>query len=196
MSVTAFPRLPEHARLYIFGSSRPFTPADQPALQRELDLFVGAWKAHGEPVSGAWEMVYDRFLLVAVDEEQTALSGCSIDSLTRTVKSLESALGLSLLEGGVVYYRAEDGIRRAGRDEFRRLAEAGTVNQATRVFDNTLTTLRALRSGAWEVPAGTSWHARAFPLGLGSPGPDSTGSHPLSPEAKGRAASPSPLAPS
>lgn len=164
MATFGFPRLPEHARLYIFGSSRPFTLDDQPVLARELDAFVGVWKAHGEPVAGAWEVAYDRFLLVAVDEEQTALSGCSIDSLTRTIKVLESALGLSLLEGGVVYYRAEDGIRRATRDEFRRLAEAGSVTASTRVFDNTLTQLRALRSGAWEVPAGSAWHARAFSL--------------------------------
>lgn len=162
-----FPELPEHARLYVFGASRPVTPSDRPVLARELDAFVGAWKAHGEPVSGAWSLAHERFILVAVDESQTALSGCSIDSLTRTVRTLEAELDLSLLDGNAVFYRTPDGIHRVTRDSFRALAEAGQVNGETTVFDNTLTALRSLRAGAWEVPAGTAWHARAFRLPSG-----------------------------
>jgi len=42
------------------------------------------------------------------------------------------------------------------------LVASGTVSQETVVFDNTLTTVGAVRDGRWELPAADSWHGRAF----------------------------------
>lgn len=165
MNLDAFAGLPDHARLYLFGASRRLSPADQDRIRVDLDQFVGVWKAHGAPVAGAWALEYDRFLMVAVDEDQTALSGCSIDSLTRIIKTLESELGLSLFDGGMVLFRDGDDIRKLSRADFSRLASDGAITADTVVFDNTLQSLRPLREGKWEVPAGQAWHSRAFSLG-------------------------------
>jgi hypothetical protein len=48
------------------------------------------------------------------------------------------------------------------RDQFVDLTGSGVVTRQTVVFDNTLTTVGAVREGRWEVPAGESWHGQAF----------------------------------
>ena len=44
----------------------------------------------------------------------------------------------------------------------RPLVEAERARQDTVVFDNTVTTVGAVRDGRWELPAANSWHGRAF----------------------------------
>lgn len=162
MSQVDFTALPPHARLWIFAAERPVVGADASLLLERVDAFVASWKAHGAPLTVARDWRFDRFLLVAVDEQAAGASGCSIDALTHSLKELESKLGVALLDSAPVYYRVNGEMRRATRAEFRALAERGAVNGETAVFDNTVRTVGALAQ--WETKAGAAWHAKAFPL--------------------------------
>lgn len=162
MPPTAFDAIPDHARLWVFAASRPLTDAEQERLLDRVDAFQRDWAAHGTPLTSARELRYGRFLLVAVDERAAGVSGCSIDALTRGLRTLEQELGVELLNNGPVLYRDGDTIRRVDRAEFHRLAEAGQVTPGTVVFDNTVPTVGGVRNGAWERPAAESWHRRVF----------------------------------
>ncbi len=167
-----FHELPDSARLWHFGASRPLEPEEEARLLEEVDRFLDGWKAHGRPLSAARSWRYGRFLLVAADETVTPPSGCSIDALVRTLKGLEEELAVILVDGGAVWYRAEGRIHRVTRSEFRELVRKGDVGLETEVFDGSLTRLGELRAGAWEGPARERWHAQAFFKGesAGSPG--------------------------
>ena len=78
------------------------------------------------------------------------------------MRQLEGRLGLTLVDYGPVLYRDQGEVRRVPRDEFAELARRGAVTPETRVFDNTISQLAALRDGRWEVPASAAWHGRAF----------------------------------
>jgi hypothetical protein len=100
-----------------------------------------------------------RFLLVAVDEAEAGASGCSIDALHRQLRDLEGDLGIDLLDSTPVWYRDESGrVCSVSRDEFRRLAGRGDVDERTTVFDLTLTRLQDYRRGLFERTASDSWH--------------------------------------
>lgn len=163
MSLVPFDSLPESARLWIFGADRNLDPAEADLLAQSVERGLAGWSAHGSPVTWGYTLRHDRFLLVGVDESATALSGCSIDSAVREIRSVEANLGLSLLDHGRVFYRHGDAIRTLSREAFAARAEAGEVNGDTRVFNNVIPTVGELRQGLWEVPARVSWHARAFP---------------------------------
>lgn len=158
-----FSLLPDSARLWAFGVARPLSPDEQSILLSEVDAFLDGWRAHGHPLAAAREWIYERFLLVAVDDRVTPPSGCSIDALVHLLRELESRLETEIVGGASVWYReggTEGEIRRVSRPEFKRLAKEGRVTASTVVFDLALTRLGELQEGKWEVPAGESWHRR------------------------------------
>jgi hypothetical protein len=157
-----FDLLPGHARLWVFAAERELAPAERDQFLATVDGFLNGWQAHHLPLTSARDFRYNRFLLVAVDEQAAGASGCSIDALVRAIKQLESSLGVALVDHSPVLYRGPEGIVRVARDEFADLARSGRVTPDTPVFDNTVTRVDDVRSGRWEGPAAASWHGRAF----------------------------------
>lgn len=163
MPITPFPSAPDTARTWVFGASQPILGADAVRLLGRVDAFLRGWQAHGEPVVGTCDWRYDRFLLVAADEEATGVSGCSIDSLFRSLREVENEVGATLLDGSLVFYRDPAGaVLSVDRPRFRELVAVGDVGGTTIVFDNTVGSLGAVRRGEWERPFSGSWQERAF----------------------------------
>jgi hypothetical protein len=153
--------MPDEARTWVFAAPERLTTEQAEALLGEVDRFIEGWLAHGRSVVGARELRDDIFLLVAADEAATGVSGCSIDSLFRALQALEARLGTSLTDRSLVWLRDGTGaVRSMTRTEFKEAAARGEVGRETTVFDTTVTSVGGVRSGAWERPAGESWHAR------------------------------------
>jgi hypothetical protein len=163
MPKVAFESLPDDARLWVFGVERALATEEQAVLLAGVDRFLEDWTAHGSPLTGARELLEERFLMVGVDEASVPPSGCSIDAMVGILSAFEETMGVALVGHGPVFYRTSSGdVRRVDRAEFRRLAEEGKVGPATAVFDTTLTRVGRLRDGDWECPAGETWHGQAF----------------------------------
>lgn len=163
MPRVTFDQLPAHGRLWVFPSSRELSEGEAEELLARVDDFLDGWAAHGAPLRSGRSFVERRFLLVGVDEDVEAPSGCSIDALVNRLSDLGAEIGADLIDHAPVFYR--DGgamVRSASRAEFRSLVEGGKVGRDTRVFDTTLTRLGDLREGGLERPAHASWHGRAF----------------------------------
>ena len=159
MSYIPFDQLPDSSRLWIFAADRALSDAESEMLEREMQGFCNSWVAHESPVTGNAEMMYNQFLLVAADDH-TFPSGCSTDEMFRRVRILGESYGVEFFGMPRVQYRDNNSIRSVGRFEFGDIAKH--LSADTKVFDNTLTTLGDFRLGKWEVPAGISWHAKAF----------------------------------
>ena len=158
-----FTALPDRARAWVFAAERALTAEERAQLLETVDAFLAQWAAHGVPLVCGRDWRYDRFLLVAVDEEAAGVSGCSIDALTRQLKVMEDTLGLALLDNGPVHFRREDhAIERVSRPAFGTLVEKGDVTPEVVVFDNTVPTVGAIRAGKWETNAQRTWHGRVF----------------------------------
>lgn len=155
--------LPDDARLWVFPVQEPLEPEESRLLRDEVEGFLEGWAAHGSPLTGGYDWVEDRFLLVAVDPSTVPPSGCSIDAMVRILKGMEARLGKRIVDHGPVFYRDEGGeVKRLSRKEFRAATEGGDVTPETRVFDTTLTELGAFREGRLEVPARAAWHGAVF----------------------------------
>lgn len=145
-------QLSNDAHIWIFGIS-PVLDAQQSAtLLRQVDDFLDNWAAHGVPIKGARELREGSFLIIAADEKREK-SGCSIDRMFGTLKSLERELGVQILDSTRVFLREEGNVRAVARGQFRT-----TANADTPVFDVTAEKLGEVRTGAWERRAGDSWH--------------------------------------
>jgi hypothetical protein len=160
MPQIAFEAMPDTARVWVFGAAAPIIGPAAVALLTAVDAHLSHWKAHGEPLVSARDWRDDRFLAIAVDEEATGASGCSIDGLFRILKDMELQLGASMVDAGTVFWRDEQRqVRSADRSGFRTLARNGMVREGTVVFDTTVESVGAWRSH-FERPAAESWHRR------------------------------------
>ncbi len=157
-----FNDLPTHGRLWVFPSSRALSDDEAEALLRAVDDFLDGWAAHGAALRSGRRFVAGRFLLVGVDEDAEAPSGCSIDALVNQLRALGTEMGAELIDHGPVFFRDGTGVRSLSRAEFRSLVDAGEVGPDTPVFDTTLTRIADLRSKGLERPVRESWHGRAF----------------------------------
>lgn len=162
MPRTAFDELPEDARVWIFSAERRLAEVERTRLLAEVDAFIDGWGAHAVPLTAGRDLVYDRFLFIAVDQRAAGPSGCSIDALVRRMTALQDEIGVELVNHAPVLFRRGEEIARVPREAFAELARTGEVGPGTTVFDNTLTSLGDVRAGRWELPAADSWHARAF----------------------------------
>jgi hypothetical protein len=156
------PHMPNSATVRIFAASQSIESQKAAVVRSCLDAFCAQWRSHEQSVAGSWAILHDRFVVVAADESQTHLSGCSKDSVVKTMRAIESQIGLEFIGPAYVIWREGKDIRTAPRSDFADLAQKGAVGPETVVFDQTVATLGDLREGRWETAAKNSWHAQAF----------------------------------
>jgi hypothetical protein len=161
MMKTIFPNFPDDARLWVYAFSRPLSAEERARVERELSAFIPSWNSHGAPVHGAFEIVRDRFLMIAgyVDG---GVGGCSTDSMVRVMKQLREA-GIDGFDRSLVFFRdAQEHVQAVKRDDFQAMEAAGQIDADTIVFDPTIQLVKDLRLGAFETTFAKCWHARAF----------------------------------
>lgn len=154
-----FSTLPNHARVWIYPASRPFTAAEKEEISEILSQFLNQWATHGTPLKTAFDLPYDHFIVIGLDEEVQGASGCSIDTSVHLIQQLEAKFNVILLDKMNVCYREKEQILYISLKEFRKLAKSPKVNLDTIVFNN-LVVDKAEYESIWEVPAYDSWHAR------------------------------------
>ena len=159
-----FSDLPTSARTWIYGTENPLTPDQIQALENHMAAFMAEWQSHGRPVTPSWKLVHDRVVIIGADEAAFALSGCSIDSMVRTLDDFNSTSGLHFTNSGnKVFYRDTEGaIQCVDRFAFGNLAKQGEISDETVVFDNTVATVEDFLAGQWEKPMRESWHMDVF----------------------------------
>jgi hypothetical protein len=164
MNLDAFASLPDDARIWIYAFERELDENAQQLVREGLGPFMRQWVSHEAPVQGAFEIFFDRFVVVAAHCTD-GISGCSIDSMVRNFKNLHSFHGLDGLKGGILYFRNSQGeIQAIEQLKFRDLIESGQVSHKTPVFQTLIQSLGRLRFGEFETSFENSFLARAFPL--------------------------------
>lgn len=150
MPVVPFDSLPDSSRVWIFGSDERLSEEGATTLMREVGSHLADWKAHGEPLTVASQLIDDRFLVIAVDQSTAGASGCSIDGLFRVLQGVQSKLGVNLIGGGRLFYRDGHGqVRCAPQSQLDELRASGAITPDTVVFDTTITDLGKFR-GSFE----------------------------------------------
>lgn len=149
--------MPDKARVWIHQSSEPLDERSRNILLNELALFIQSWKTHGKDLSAAGDFLHNRFLIVAVDEEQLKASGCSIDSLVAFIKSMEKMFEVDFFDRQAVAYIKQDQIIDSSLNEMEGLYKKRIINDDTLVFNNLVSKMAEFKKH-WITPLGKSWH--------------------------------------
>ncbi len=152
--------LPDHSRVWIYQSDRPFEEKEQIVLQSQLNAFVQDWSAHGSALTAVGEVVANQFIILAVDEKTAGASGCSIDKSVHFMQSLENQYVVHLFDRlNFTFLDAQNTVKMASSSDFKRLHTEGVLSDTTLVFDNLIKTVGELRT-TWLKPLASSWHKR------------------------------------
>jgi hypothetical protein len=151
--------LPESSRVWIYQASRSFTAEELMELGQELDAFIQDWTAHGSDLQAGYEIRYKRFIILALDQTDTAASGCSIDASVHFIQQLEKKYNVELLDKMNVSYKQGEFVAYKPLIDFKKMAKQKAVSRNTIVFNN-LVTNKGEYLEHWEVPASESWHSR------------------------------------
>ncbi|MGH1339156.1 MAG: hypothetical protein ACRBFS_23770 [Aureispira sp.] len=155
----AYDSFPAEARIWIYQSNRALTATEAEQANQRLELFVKQWLSHGKRVQAWASLLHQHFLVLMVDEEQEAPSGCSIDSSVALVKELGQAFGIDFFDRMMFTYVQKDGqVTTADRDTFANLYAQNQIDEDTLVFNNLVNTKAAFEN-TWKVPLKESWHA-------------------------------------
>ena len=156
-----FDLLPDHARVWIYPSSRRFTANERALIREKAKVFIEQWTTHGAELQAGIDLPYDRFFVLGLNESVQSASGCSIDSSVHFIQSLENDFDVTLLDKMNVTYRNNDNIEYIPLNEFRIKAKKKQINANVIVFNN-LVMNKLEYDSLWEVPASSSWHSRYF----------------------------------
>lgn len=156
-----FSELPPQARLWIYQASRPLTATEQAEIKPLLERFATEWSSHGKGLQASAELLHDRFLVLANNEEATAASGCSIDKSVSFVRELEQRYNVSFFDRTQLAFLQNKEVRMISMQELKNHVAAGVIDENTLYFDTLVTNYGELQQ-AWPRPAGNSWLSRYF----------------------------------
>jgi len=156
-----FENLPEESKIWIYQSSRKFSDEEVLDIEKDLAQFIENWSAHGTSLEASFTIKYNRFIIIAVNQEIHPATGCSIDASVGLIQNLEQKYSVDLLDKMNVAFKQGEFITYKTLLEFKKLAKEKSVSENTIVFNNLVNTIEELNEG-WEIPASESWHSRFF----------------------------------
>jgi hypothetical protein len=156
-----FNQLPKSARVWIYQSGRNLTNSEIESITKELTTFCDAWSAHGAGLNSSFQILYSRFIIIAVDEGYNMATGCSIDSSVNQIKFIENKYGLNFMDRTQVAFLIDNELYIESLSAIKDKVNEGVISADTKTFNNLVATVEDFDT-AWMVPASNSWLKRYF----------------------------------
>ena len=92
-----FNTLPKESRIWIYASENALTEDQQSHILTYIAEYLKVWNAHKVPLTAGVTILEYHFIVIALDEGKNGASGCSIDTLQKTIQALEKDLSITLM---------------------------------------------------------------------------------------------------
>jgi hypothetical protein len=156
----SFDKMPANARVWVYQSDRNLSDIELQGVQQYLESQLEQWAAHGAALVGSVALLYNRFIIISVDEMHNQASGCSIDASTRWLKELGAALNVDFFNRTIVFLEA-DTLKSVEMFNIKLLVNQGTITPETIIFNNLVSTIEQFNTN-WKIAASQSWMKRYF----------------------------------
>ena len=143
-------------KVIIYPASRSFTPKESKVITEKLFDFLATWAAHGKPLSSHFKIEKNQFIVVCVDEDVEAASGCSIDALGGIMKEIDQEFQLGLFDRMKATYVENGQVKTLKLQDFKNGLRNGEISKDIEVYDFSKNTYVAFLSD-FLLPLGRSW---------------------------------------
>ena len=155
----SFNLLPPNAKVWIYQSDSNLSSKDVELIEKEVKLFLNNWSSHNKEIESSYEIRYNRFLIIGLNENINSASGCSIDKSVNFIKNLQSILKVNFLNRLDVAYKIENEINSISLLEFQNMIRENKLSKDSIVYNNMIDT-KKLYLNSWETRIENSWHKK------------------------------------
>ncbi|MFM7856900.1 MAG: hypothetical protein ACKO96_34480 [Flammeovirgaceae bacterium] len=157
-----FSKLPPDTRVWVYQANKTLTPSEEEIVQKALQAFCVEWQAHGQPLESNFEIRDHRFVILYVNEETHAASGCSIDGSVRVMKGLQQQLNIDFFDRTQVAFLIGATIQAIPITKLRNAFTEGVLTPDSITF-NTLATTKVEIEKKWRLAAENTWLVKYLP---------------------------------
>ena len=143
-------------KVIIYPASRAFTSKESKTITEKLYDFLATWAAHGKPLSSSFKIEKNQFIIVCVDEDIEAASGCSIDALGTVLREIEAEFHLGLFDRMKATFVENGEVKTLKLQDFRNGLKNGEVSKEIDVYDFSKSTYVSFLSD-FLLPLKRSW---------------------------------------
>lgn len=115
-----FNKLPEESRVWIYQANRSFTPEEIAEIETKLNVFIENWTAHGSDLQAGYVIKYKRFIVLGLNQNLNAATGCSIDASVHFIQQLEKEYNVDLMDKMNVSYKQGEFIAYKSLTDFKK----------------------------------------------------------------------------
>lgn len=156
----AFHTLPPSARVWIYQANRAFTQEEKNIIETRLSQALEQWTAHGNTLKAGFDLPYNQFVVIGLDESFSGASGCSIDALFRHLKTLGEELNIDFFNRDLIGFLVNNEVRLIPRSALKTFFQQADADVLT--FNNLVSDKQSLTQH-WLQAAKNSWLKRYMP---------------------------------
>lgn len=154
-----FDQLQGNGRVWIYVAQRALDQAELANINQRMTAFLGEWSAHGAKLHAGFEIYMDQVLILAVDENFEAASGCSIDTSVDQFRQIDQEFQLDLFNRLKIPFVQNEMIELYQMQSIGQAVQNGMLKANDLLIDTTISNLTELRT-ALTKPLNQSWLAK------------------------------------
>jgi len=150
-----FKNISDNSRLWIYGSAKVLTSDIQFSISKKITSFLNSWAHHGKSLTCSFTILYDRFIVIALDEDINQTGGCSMDGLQKLILKIDDDFSLDLYNRLNVFINTENKITCINSNM---LNANNDITEDSLFFDLNISKKKELSN--WLIPIKKGWCKR------------------------------------
>ena len=151
-----FDKIPDNSRIWIYQSNRDFKSYEIDTINEMTTIFLNSWKAHGKDLETSFNIIDNRFIVIAVNEDINPIGGCSIDYSLHLVKDISKAINLDLLDRLNINLIIDNKTQSIKLSDLKNKIKNGTIASETMIYNTMINTKKDLTSN-FKISLSSSW---------------------------------------
>jgi len=144
------------SKTWIYASNRKFTLEEQNEIMSGAKAFTSNWKSHGQSLKASFDILYDTFIVLMVDESVNPVGGCGTDDSIHFIQGIESAFDVKLFNRLQVELLVNNEIIITSKSEAAKIYNESKISGNTIFFNKVITSKRDFESN-FKIPYSKSW---------------------------------------
>ncbi|TXH23222.1 MAG: hypothetical protein E6Q95_00560 [Chitinophagaceae bacterium] len=153
----------DDSKVWVYQVSRLLTMSEALEVEDMLKTFTDKWKSHGDKIKAESHLFFGQFIVLIADESQAHVGGCSTDSSTRFIRTIEEQFKVECFNRHSLAFVIKSKVETVPMQQLDYALQNGFINGDTLYFNNLVRTKKELEEN-WIISVDKSWLASKLPV--------------------------------